>query len=203
MDWFDTQPGGAQSAFYRAVSDPYCGKSCWNSVNVRLLAFLESRADASRQMEIRRAAGQGRPHGRASGKKPTKEAVYARSVRRHAEHSGAEENLRGVGEATPKPKSTTVDSPPAAERLVPPPEAPEVPGEGKEEATAEPEEDAEMLEEPLDTKTTPKVSTPSRGKNRTETQENLLVKKRVTMKSPKRPTTPICETKTVEENRHP
>ena len=145
----------AVSAFYRAVSGPYCGKSCWNSVNpaptqadrwksaVRLV-----KRDLTNEHLVRTDEG----------------AVYARSVRRLAEHSGAEENLRGVGEATPKPKSTTVDSPLAAAQFVPPPEAPEVPGEGKEDATAEPEEDAEMLEEPLDTKTAPKMSTPSRGK---------------------------------------
>ena len=46
-------------------------------------------------------------------------------------------------------------------------------------------------EEPVDTKETPGVSSSSRGEKRTETQENMSVKKRVMMKSPKRPATPI------------
>ena len=74
------------------------------------------------QMEIRRAAGQERPHG------PTDEGVVcARSVRRLACHSWSEENLRAVVETPQKSKTTTADIPPAAEPLAPPPGAPEVP----------------------------------------------------------------------------
>ena len=46
-----------------------------------------------------------------------------------------------------------------------------------------------MQEEPLDTKETPGVSSSGRGEKHTETQENMSVKKRVMMKSPKRPAT--------------
>ena len=65
--------------------------------------------------------------------------VNVRSVRRLAEHSWSEENLRAVVATPQKPKV-----PPAAEPLVPPPEAPEVPEYEKEKPKAEPEEDEEM-----------------------------------------------------------
>ena len=73
--------------------------------------------------------------------------VHARSVRRLAEHSWSEENLRAVVETPQKWKSTTVV----------------IPG----------------------------VSSSSRGEKRTETQENVFVKKRLMMKSPQRPATPV------------
>ena len=71
--------------------------------------------------------------------------VYARSVRRLAEHSWSEENLRAVV-ATPQKPKATLDIPPAAEPLGLPRAPPEVPEDGKEEPTAEPEEDEEMQE---------------------------------------------------------
>ena len=46
--------------------------------------------------------------------------VYARSVRRLAEHSWSEVSLRAAVETPQKPTSTTVDIPPAAEPLAPP-----------------------------------------------------------------------------------
>ena len=49
----------------------------------------------------------------------------------------------------------------------------------------------EMLPEPDTTSTTPGTSSTSRGEKRTETQGNVFVKKRLTMKSPKRPVTPV------------
>ena len=58
--------------------------------------------------------------------------------------AGQNKNLRAVVEAPQKPKSTTVDIPPAAEPLAHPPEAPEVPEDEKKEPTAEPEDDEEM-----------------------------------------------------------
>ena len=58
--------------------------------------------------------------------------------------------------------------------------------------TAEHEEDEEMQGEPVETKETPGVSSSGRGEKRTETQENVSVKKRVMMmKSPKRRATPV------------
>ena len=43
----------------------------------------------------------------------------------------------------------------------------------------------------MDTKETPGVSSSGISEQRTETQENVSVKKRVMMKSPKRPATPV------------
>ena len=43
----------------------------------------------------------------------------------------------------------------------------------------------------MDIEETPGVSSSGRGEKRTETQENVSVKKRVMMKSPKRPATPV------------
>ena len=48
-----------------------------------------------------------------------------------------------------------------------------------------------MQEEPVDTKEAPGTSSSGKGEKRTETQENVPVKKRLMMKSPKRPATPI------------
>ena len=61
--------------------------------------------------------------------------VYARSVRRPAEHRWSEENLRAIVENPQTPRSTTVDIPPAAEPFAPPPPpaAPEVPVDEKGE----------------------------------------------------------------------
>ena len=115
--------------------------------------------------------------------------VFARSVRRLAEHSWSEENLRAVVETPQKRKATTVDIPLAAEPLAPPLEAPEVPEDEKEEPKAKPEEDEEMQGDPSETEKTLRVPSSSRGEKRTEPQQNVFAKKRVMMKSPKRPAT--------------
>ena len=117
--------------------------------------------------------------------------VYARSVRRLSEHSLSEENPRAVVETPQRTKTTSADIPPAAEPLALPHAPQEAPEDEKEDPTAENEEDEEMQEEPLDTKETTGVSSSSRGEKRTETQENVSVKKRAMMKSPKRPATPV------------
>ena len=116
--------------------------------------------------------------------------VYARRVRRLAEHSWSEENLRAIVETQQKPKATA-DIPPAAEPLALPHAPPEVHEDEKEKPTTEPKEHEGMEVEPLDTKETPRVSSSNRGEKRTETQENVPVKKRVMMKSPKRLATPV------------
>ena len=95
--------------------------------------------------------------------------VSARSVRRLAEHSWSETNLRAFVETPQKPKSMTVDIPPAANPHAPPPAAPELPKDEREEPTAKPEEDEEMQEEPSDAKMTLRASSSSRGEKRTET----------------------------------
>ena len=70
--------------------------------------------------------------------------VYARSVRRLAEHSLSEDKLRAVVETPQRPKTTTADIPPAAEPLALPHAPQEAPEDEKEEPTAEHEEDEEM-----------------------------------------------------------
>ena len=59
--------------------------------------------------------------------------------------------------------------------------------DAKEEPTGEQEED----DEPVDTKEAPGTSSSSRGEERTETQENMPVTKRLMTKSSKRPDTPV------------
>ena len=115
----------------------------------------------------------------------TKELCH--SVRRLAEQSWSEEDLRAVVETPQRPKTPTADIQFAAEPLA----LLHAPEDDKEEPTAEHEEDEEMQGKPLDTKETPGVSSSGRGEKRTETQENMSVKKRVMMKSPKRPATPV------------
>ena len=132
-------------------------------------------------MEIRVVAGQERPHGRASGQNRRRSCVRA----------GPKENLRVAVETPKKPKSTTVDIPPAAEALGPPHETSAVNEDEKEEPKAEPEDDKEMKGDPSESKMTPGVPSPRRGEKRTEPQQNVFAKKRVMMKSPKRPATPI------------
>ena len=99
-------------------------------------------------MGIRCVAGQKRPHRRTSDEG----VVYARSVRRLAEHSSSEATLRAVVETPQGPKTTIADIPPAAELLALPHAPEEAPEDEKEEPTAEHEEDEGMQEEPVDTK---------------------------------------------------
>ena len=61
----------------------------------------------------------------------------------------------------------------------------------KEEPTGEQEGDEAMQGEPSNATTTPGASSSSGGEKRTETQENVFVKKRLMTKSPKRPATPV------------
>ena len=59
--------------------------------------------------------------------------VYARSVRRLAEHSWSEENVRAVFETPQGPKTTIADIPPAAEPLALPHEPPEAAEDANED----------------------------------------------------------------------
>ena len=111
--------------------------------------------------------------------------------RRLAEHSWSQENLRFVVEPPQKPRSTATDDPAGLPVL--PPE-PEVQEHEDEEPAVKPEDDdhdmqGELLEEP-DTATTPGTKSSSRGEKRTQAQESVFVKKRLTTKSPKRPAAP-------------
>ena len=67
--------------------------------------------------------------------------VHARRVRRLDQHSWSEGNLRATVETPQQATSMTVDIPPAAAPLAPPPAASEVPEDEKEEPTEKPEED--------------------------------------------------------------
>ena len=71
-----------------------------------------------------------------------------------------------------------------------PHEPPEAAEDEKKEPTGEQEKDDEMQGEPLNMREAPGPSSSSRGEKRTETQETVPVKKRLMMKSPKRPATP-------------
>ena len=119
-----------KSPFYRAMGGPYRGK---------LLEFGES--VLTHLPEVRKGSGNPAPKLADKwksavwlGKSVTdehlvrtdEEVVYARSVRRLAEHSWSERNLRA-------------EIPHAAEPPAPPPAAPEIPGDEKEEHTEKPE----------------------------------------------------------------
>ena len=70
------------------------------------------------------------------------------------------------------------------------------------------DEDHEMEEETLPEPDTAATSSSSRGEKRTETQENVFVKRRLMAKSPKRPITSVpppedpVKRKSTEENGH-
>ena len=109
--------------------------------------------------------------------------VYARSVRRLAENSWSEENLKAVVETPQKPRSMTTDDA-SDPRVVP---------EAHEQESQTPDkpddEDHEMEGETLPEPDTAVMSSSSRGEKRTEAQENVFVKRRLMAKSPKRPIT--------------
>ena len=92
--------------------------------------------------------------------------VYARSVRRLAENSWSEENLKS-GETPDKPD----------------------------------DEDHEMEEETLPEPDTAAMSSSSRREKRTETQENVFVKRRLMAKSPERPITLVPPPEDPEKRR--
>ena len=122
--------------------------------------------------------------------------VYARSVRRLAENSWSEENLKAVVETPQKPRSMTTDDasdprvvPEAHEQESPNEEANENDDESGEIPDKPDDEDHEMEGETLPEPDTAATSSSSRGEKRTETQENVFVKRRLMAKSSKRPIT--------------
>ena len=124
--------------------------------------------------------------------------VHARSVRRLAEHSWSEENLRSVVETPQKPGSTATDV--AADlRAVPEVREHDNKNVEKNEDDSEnekppdkPENDDNNMQGKMRTEPDTTATTSSgRGAKRPETQENAFAKKRVMMKSPKRPITPV------------
>ena len=122
--------------------------------------------------------------------------VYARSVRRLAENSRSEENLKAVVETPQKPTSMTTEDasdprvvPEAHEQESPNEEANENVDESGEIPDKPDDEDHEMEGETLPEPDTAATSSSSRGEKRTETQENVFVTRRLMAKSPKRPIT--------------
>ena len=122
--------------------------------------------------------------------------VYVRSVRRLAENSWSEENLKAVVETLQKPRSMTTDDasdprvvPEAHEQESPNEETNENDDESGETPDKPDDEDHEMEGETLPEPDIAAMSSSSRGEKRTETQENVFVKRRLMAKSPKRPIT--------------
>ena len=114
--------------------------------------------------------------------------VYARSVRRLAENSWSEENLKAVVE-TPQKSMTTDDAsdprvvPEAHEQESPNEEANENDNESGETPDKPDDMDHEMEGETFPEPDTAVMSSSSRGEKRTETQENVFVKIRLMAKS--------------------
>ena len=134
--------------------------------------------------------------------------VYARSVRRLAENSWSEENLKAVVGTPQKPRSMTTDDAPDP-RVVPEVHEQESPNEEANENDDESgetpdkpdDEDHEMEGETLPEPDTAAMSSSSRGEKRTETQENVFVTRRLMAKSPKRLTTLVPPPEDPEKRR--
>ena len=190
-----------QSPFYRAMGGPYRGKLV--EFGETVLAHLP---------EVGKGSGNPAPKladrwksGVWLGKSDLTDehlvrtddgVVYARSVRRLAENSWSEENLKAVVETPQKPRSMTTDDaldprvvPEAHEQESPNEEANENDDESGEIPDKPEDEDHEMEVETLPEPDTAATSSSSRGEKRTETQENVFVKRRLMAKSPKRPIT--------------
>ena len=190
-----------QSPFYRAMGGPYRGKLV--EFGETVLAHLP---------EVGKGSGNPAPKladrwksGVWLGKSDLTDehlvrtddgVVYARSVRRLAENSWSEENLKAVVETPQKPRSMTTDDasdprvvPEAHEQESPNEEANENDDESGEIPDKPDDEDHEMEGETLPEPDTAATSSSSRGEKRTETQENVFVKRRLMAKSPKRPIT--------------
>ena len=130
------------SPFYRAIGGPYRGKllEFGESVLAQLPEVGKGSENPTPKLAYRwkSAVSVGKSDLTDEHLVSTYEGVvYARSVRRLAEHSWSEDNFR-AGVVTPqKPKTTTADIPPAAGPLAP--HAPqEEPEDEEEEPTAEP-----------------------------------------------------------------
>ena len=190
-----------QSPFYRAMGGPYRGKLV--EFGETVLAHLP---------EVGKGSGNPAPKladrwksGVWLGKSDLTDehlvrtddgVMYARSVRRLADNSWSDENLKAVVETPQKPRSMTTDDasdprvvPEAHEQESPNEEANENDDESGEIPDKPDDEDHEMEGETLPEPDTAVMSSSSRGEKRTETQENVFVKRRLMAKSPKRPIT--------------
>ena len=122
--------------------------------------------------------------------------MFTRSVRRLAENTWSEGNLKAVFETPQKPRSMTTDDasdhrvvPEANEQESSNEDANENDDESEETPDKPDDEDHEIEAETLPEPDTAVLSSSSRGEKRTETQENVFVKRRLMAKSPKRPIT--------------
>ena len=200
-----------QSPFYRAMGGPYRGKllefgrNCSRTSSRGWKGIWKSRTKAGSQVEIRRVAGQERPHGRTPCSNRRRSRICsmyaskctttrrAQLVRREpSDQSSRLHRSRG---------STATDDSDGLRVLPPVSEAHEHDNENEEKNEDDnkdekppdkPEDDDHdmqggMLTEP----DTPTTTSSGRGEKRTETQKNVFTKKRVMMKSPKRPITPV------------
>ena len=140
-------------------------------------------------------AGKERLHGRASCPNRRWSCICAKCTTTR-KHSWSEENLKSVFETPQKPWSTTTDDA-ADPRAVPEvhehenqdEEANDNDGEDEESPDKPDDEDHDTEGETLLEPDTTATSSSSRGEKRTETQENVFVKRRLMTKSPKRPIT--------------
>ena len=207
--------------FYRAMGGPYRGKLV--EFGETVLAHLPEVGKGSGnpapkladRWKAQRVAGKERPHRRTHLVRTNVGVVCARSVRRLAESSWSEGNLKAVIETPQKSRSMTTDDA-ADPRAVP--EVHEHENQKEEENENDDEdgetpdmpddEDHDMEGETLPEPDTAATSSSSRGEKRTETQENVCVKRRLMAKSPKRPITLVpppedpVKRKTTEENGH-
>ena len=190
-----------QSPFCRAMGEPYRGKLV--DLGETVLAHLPEVGKGSRNPAPKLADRW--KSGVWLGKSDLTDehfvqtddgVVYARSVRRLAENSWSEENLKGVVETPQKPRSMTTDDaadprvvPEVHEQGSPNEEANENDDEYEKTPDKPDDEDHEMEGETLPEPDTIVTSISSRGEKRTETQENVFVKRRLMAKSPKRPIT--------------
>ena len=190
-----------QSPFYRAMGGPYCGKlvEFGETVLAHLPEVGKGSANPAPKLADRWKSGVwlGKSDLTDEHRVRTDDGVvYARSVRRLAENSWSEENLKAVVETPQKPRAMTTDDasdprvvPEAHEQESPNEEANENDDENGETPDKPEDEDHEMEGEMLPEPDTAATSSSSRGEKRTETQENVFVKRRLMAKSPKRPIT--------------
>ena len=187
-----------QSPFYRAMGGPYRGKLV--EFGETVLAHLPEGGKGSGN-PAPKLADRWKP-GVWLGKSDLTDehlvrtddgVMYARSVRRLAENSWSEENLKAVVETPQKPRSMTTDDaadprvvPEVHEQESPNEEANENDDESGEKPDKPDDEDHEMEGETLPEPDTAAMSSSSRGEKRTETQENVFVKRQLMAKSPKR-----------------
>ena len=188
-----------QSPFYRAMGGPYRGKlvEFGETVLAHLLEAGKGSGNPGPKLADRWKSGvwMGKSDLTDEHLVQTDDGVvYARKVRRLAENSWSEEILKAVVETPQKSRTMTTDDA-SDPRVVPDAHEQESPNEeaNDDESGETPDksddEDHEMEGETLPEPDTAVMSSSSRGEKRTETQENVFVKRSLRTKSPKRPIT--------------